>query len=155
MAVILEAIMVDLSRLIAGPYSAMTLADLGVRVIRTEALAGEDGRRMKGAAHWVSAFSDADISSGRVNTVSQAMADPHLTARFVFHPQLPRLPMMRFPAHLVEGMLAADRDAAAAAYRPAQRRPSARARLRSTRSAEACARRYRSPGRPTVRGLQT
>ncbi|TAJ18817.1 MAG: CoA transferase [Rugosibacter sp.] len=34
----------DLSRLIAGPYSAMVLADLGARVIKVEALAGEDGR---------------------------------------------------------------------------------------------------------------
>ncbi|AJP49203.1 hypothetical protein PG1C_13735 [Rugosibacter aromaticivorans] len=34
----------DLSRLIAGPYSAMVLADLGARVIKVEALTGEDGR---------------------------------------------------------------------------------------------------------------
>lgn len=36
----------DLSRLIAGPYSAMALADLGARVIKVEALAGEDGRHL-------------------------------------------------------------------------------------------------------------
>lgn len=34
----------DLSRLIAGPYSAMVLADLGARVIKVEAITGEDGR---------------------------------------------------------------------------------------------------------------
>ncbi len=34
----------DLSRLIAGPYAAMVLADLGARVIKVEALSGEDGR---------------------------------------------------------------------------------------------------------------
>ncbi|HEY8856402.1 MAG TPA: CoA transferase [Rugosibacter sp.] len=34
----------DLSRLIAGPYSAMVLADLGARVIKVEATTGEDGR---------------------------------------------------------------------------------------------------------------
>lgn len=34
----------DLSRLVAGPYAAMVLADLGARVIKVEALSGEDGR---------------------------------------------------------------------------------------------------------------
>lgn len=37
---------VDLSRLIAGPYSAMALADLGARVIKVESLEGEDGRHL-------------------------------------------------------------------------------------------------------------
>jgi crotonobetainyl-CoA:carnitine CoA-transferase CaiB-like acyl-CoA transferase len=45
MAGILEGItVIDLSRLIAGPYTAMVLADLGARVIKVEALSGEDGR---------------------------------------------------------------------------------------------------------------
>jgi len=35
---------IDLSRLIAGPYAAMVLADLGARVIKVEAMTGEDGR---------------------------------------------------------------------------------------------------------------
>jgi crotonobetainyl-CoA:carnitine CoA-transferase CaiB-like acyl-CoA transferase len=35
---------IDMSRLIAGPYSAMVLADFGARVIKVEALTGEDGR---------------------------------------------------------------------------------------------------------------
>ncbi|HRH85717.1 MAG TPA: CoA transferase [Rubrivivax sp.] len=47
MAGILEGITVlDLSRLIAGPYAAMALADLGARVIKVEALAGDDGRQL-------------------------------------------------------------------------------------------------------------
>lgn len=47
MAGVLEGItVVDLSRLIAGPYAAMALADLGARVIKVEALAGEDGRHL-------------------------------------------------------------------------------------------------------------
>jgi len=42
---ILEGVtVIDLSRLIAGPYTAMVLADLGARVIKVEALSGEDGR---------------------------------------------------------------------------------------------------------------
>lgn len=45
MAGVLEGItIVDLSRLVAGPYATMALADLGARVIKVEALGGEDGR---------------------------------------------------------------------------------------------------------------
>ncbi|MCW5656944.1 MAG: CoA transferase [Burkholderiaceae bacterium] len=47
MAGVLEGITIlDLSRLIAGPYAAMALADLGARVIKVEALAGDDGRHL-------------------------------------------------------------------------------------------------------------
>lgn len=47
MAGVLEGItVVDLSRLLARPYAAMALADLGARVIKVEALAGEDGRHL-------------------------------------------------------------------------------------------------------------
>lgn len=63
------------------------------------------------ATHWLSAFADADIPSGPVNTVSQAMADPHLAARFVAHPELPGLPLIPFPAHLGQGMLSLDQMA--------------------------------------------
>ena len=63
------------------------------------------------AAHWLSAFAEADIPSGPVNTVSQAMADPHLAARFVAHPALPGLPLIPFPAHLALGMLSPDQMA--------------------------------------------
>ncbi|TWO71324.1 CoA transferase [Caenimonas sedimenti] len=63
------------------------------------------------ATHWLSAFADADIPSGPVNTVSQAMADPHLAARFVAHPALPGLPLIPFPAHLSRGMLSPDQMA--------------------------------------------
>jgi crotonobetainyl-CoA:carnitine CoA-transferase CaiB-like acyl-CoA transferase len=63
------------------------------------------------AAHWLSAFAEADIPSGPVNTVSQAMADPHLAARFVAHPELPGLPLIPFPAHLGQGMLSPEQMA--------------------------------------------
>ena len=63
------------------------------------------------ATHWLSAFDDADIPCGPVNTVSQAMADPHLAARFVAHPALPGLPLIPFPAHLVRGMLSPEQMA--------------------------------------------
>ncbi len=47
MAGVLDGItVVDLSRLIAGPYAAMALADLGARVIKVEVPAGEDGRHL-------------------------------------------------------------------------------------------------------------
>ena len=63
------------------------------------------------AAHWLSAFAEADIPSGPVNTVSQAMADPQLAARFVAHPELPGLPLIPFPAHLGQGMLSPEQMA--------------------------------------------
>ncbi|WP_418319874.1 CaiB/BaiF CoA transferase family protein [Piscinibacter sakaiensis] len=63
------------------------------------------------AADWVDLFSDADIPSGPVNTVSQAMADPILAGRFVAHPALPGLPLMPLPSHLEEGMLSLERIA--------------------------------------------
>jgi crotonobetainyl-CoA:carnitine CoA-transferase CaiB-like acyl-CoA transferase len=63
------------------------------------------------ATLWLSAFADADIPSGPVNTVSQAMADPHLAARFVAHAALPGLPLIPFPAHLAQGMLSPERMA--------------------------------------------
>jgi crotonobetainyl-CoA:carnitine CoA-transferase CaiB-like acyl-CoA transferase len=56
------------------------------------------------AVHWVDAFAAADIPSGPVNTVSEAMADPILAARFVAHPALPGLPLIPFPSRLGEGM---------------------------------------------------
>lgn len=46
-----------------------------------------------------------------MNTVTQAMADPHLAARFVAHTALPGLPLIPFPAHLGQGMLSLDRMA--------------------------------------------
>jgi len=63
------------------------------------------------ATHWLSAFDGADIPCGPVNTVSQAMADPHLAARFVAHPELPGLPLIPFPAHLGHGMLSPEQMA--------------------------------------------
>ena len=60
------------------------------------------------AVHWVDAFADADIPSGPVNTVSEAMADPILAGRFVAHPALPGLPLIPFPSRLSEGMLSPD-----------------------------------------------
>jgi len=60
------------------------------------------------AARWVDAFATADIPSGPVNTVSEAMADPILAARFVAHPALPGLPLIPFPSRLGEGMLCTD-----------------------------------------------
>lgn len=44
MAVLDGIVVLDLSRLIAGPYAAMVLADLGARVIKVETLSGEEGR---------------------------------------------------------------------------------------------------------------
>jgi crotonobetainyl-CoA:carnitine CoA-transferase CaiB-like acyl-CoA transferase len=58
----------------------------------------------RAAATWVAAFEGADIPCGPVNTVSQAMADPVLAARFVEHPEMPGLPLIPFPAQLAAGM---------------------------------------------------
>jgi crotonobetainyl-CoA:carnitine CoA-transferase CaiB-like acyl-CoA transferase len=58
----------------------------------------------RAAAAWVAAFETADIPCGPVNTVSQAMADPVLAARFVEHPDMPGLPLIPFPAQLAAGM---------------------------------------------------
>ncbi|MFZ3124092.1 MAG: CoA transferase [Acidovorax sp.] len=56
------------------------------------------------APAWVAAFEAADIPCGPVNTVSGAMADPVLAARFVEHPEMPGLPLIPFPAQLAAGM---------------------------------------------------
>ena len=56
------------------------------------------------AAAWVATFETADIPCGPVNTVSQAMADPVLAARFVEHPEMPGLPLIPFPAQPSAGM---------------------------------------------------
>ena len=58
----------------------------------------------RSAATWVAAFEAADIPCGPVNTVSEAMADPVLVARFVEHPEMPGLPLIPFPAQLAAGM---------------------------------------------------
>ncbi len=95
-------IVVDLTRVLAGPYATMLLSDLGARVIKVEAPgAGDDARHFPPFVEGDSAYfasvnrSIASASAGKRSTPAfHASSSPRSRASARRAPILPGPPMM-------------------------------------------------------------
>jgi len=95
--------MLDLSRLLPGPYCSLLLADLGMEVLKVEDLEQGDYMRKMGPIRikirtqkeWVEFFKNAD-----------ACCEPVLTLEEVFHhPQVLHRGMIKESEHRIEGKI--------------------------------------------------
>jgi crotonobetainyl-CoA:carnitine CoA-transferase CaiB-like acyl-CoA transferase len=89
----------ELSRILAGPFAAMQLADLGADVIKVEAPRGGDETRRWGPPFvWLERLAAAGVPAAPINTVPEVFANPLVRERLLV--EVGGVPQVRSPLRL-------------------------------------------------------